>query len=682
MQQNVTYPTEWTGGIPRGSIKKDKDKGFMVVMSPPDQKQISKYFATSKYPNAFIMAQNWTMEQSDLLNLTRNKYRYINKDTIEVKLTQDKTFITDSTFATDLVLDEDENMVPFINKYPLQAVETRNRFNVEYQIKKDRKMFTKLIVPEYKICEYKNGNSLDLRLNNLKEFGTFDTIKKVRNIDEVSNNKNIEIDPENQFEYFMMDLNKLPKNKWILGKPAGTVFQRTGQAIYNVRVTDDKGHDHTKIFDPIKYKTSQETYIQAKKYQIETSYRLGMTKNLVKICDDGTIEIVLTKQSTTKLDICFLPLVLKVSMHSSRAEKDLEYYCATIIEGINKRFHFVITGFDIVDNINNNPLDNRLVNLRWCNYTINNQNKYSENDDTGVKFYQDKRGECYRARVKLCGKEYSRYFYFHDYGKDKAHELALQFRKNIFEIDLDSPNLNCDNLINAGSTPYIEYMEELIYMHLNGLLNNTIFDINKYIPNVELEEETNGFKHQYTLKNKQIMFHAYLQVQIRRMENLYSKLRILNDIKNGVKYENPMLETSLERSKPIIKNPLKREKFVKQVIENIFDKEFVKIRPKWLVNEAGNQMELDLYNKDHNLAIEIHGEQHYNYVPYFHESEDIFKQRQNDDLVKEQLCKSNEVNLIVVPYTVEDKDVYQFILDKMNELNLNVNTVNNENLCF
>ena len=47
--------------------------------------------------------------------VTRNEIRFIGKNTIEVKLTQDKTFITDAKFLN------------LINKYPLQARLKKNQ---------------------------------------------------------------------------------------------------------------------------------------------------------------------------------------------------------------------------------------------------------------------------------------------------------------------------------------------------------------------------------------------------------------------------------------------------------------------------------------------------------------------------------------------------------------------------
>jgi hypothetical protein len=49
----------------------------------------------------------------------------------------------------------------------------------------------------------------------------------------------------------------------------------------------------------------------------------------------------------------------------------------------------------------------------------------------------------------------------------------------------------------------------------------------------------------------------------------------------------------------------KMERYTKQVAITILDKNFLKIRPDWLKNKEGNNLELDMYNDELKLAIEI-----------------------------------------------------------------------------
>lgn len=112
----------------------------------------------------------------------------------------------------------------------------------------------------------------------------------------------------------------------------------------------------------------------------------------------------------------------------------------------------------------------------------------------------------------------------------------------------------------------------------------------------------------------------------------------------------------------------KGEEFCRGVFEEIFNVKFPKKRPKWLRNSRGKLMELDGYNKGLGIAFEYNGEQHYREIHYFHSWQGgTFEKRREDDSMKIQLCKENEVNLVVVPYTVTKEDMVDFVILKLKE---------------
>ena len=92
---------------------------------------------------------------------------------------------------------------------------------------------------------------------------------------------------------------------------------------------------------------------------------------------------------------------------------------------------------------------------------------------------------------------------------------------------------------------------------------------------------------------------------------------------------------------------------------------FKKVRPSWLKNKEGNKLELDMYCEDIKLAFEYNGEQHYKFIEHFHRTEENFKKRQEDDKIKVELCKANNIKLIVIPYTVKHEDFYDFVLKQL-----------------
>ncbi len=69
----------------------------------------------------------------------------------------------------------------------------------------------------------------------------------------------------------------------------------------------------------------------------------------------------------------------------------------------------------------------------------------------------------------------------------------------------------------------------------------------------------------------------------------------------------------------------KMEWYTRKLIEAMTGHEFIKIRPDWLLNNRGNRMEIDMYNKDLNLAIEYNGVQHYKFIRHFFKDESDFE---------------------------------------------------------
>jgi hypothetical protein len=72
-------------------------------------------------------------------------------------------------------------------------------------------------------------------------------------------------------------------------------------------------------------------------------------------------------------------------------------------------------------------------------------------------------------------------------------------------------------------------------------------------------------------------------------------------------------------------------------------------------------MELDGYCEELAVAFEHQGEQHYRAVDHFNRRDETLVQRQKDDQKKRDLCKSNGVDLIEVPFNVDVNDLHDWI---------------------
>ena len=54
----------------------------------------------------------------------------------------------------------------------------------------------------------------------------------------------------------------------------------------------------------------------------------------------------------------------------------------------------------------------------------------------------------------------------------------------------------------------------------------------------------------------------------------------------------------------------------------------------------------DFYIPNRNLIVEVHGEQHFKYIPYFHKSRAGFAMAKKRDLDKKEWCRVNDIELI------------------------------------
>jgi hypothetical protein len=103
------------------------------------------------------------------------------------------------------------------------------------------------------------------------------------------------------------------------------------------------------------------------------------------------------------------------------------------------------------------------------------------------------------------------------------------------------------------------------------------------------------------------------------------------------------------------------ERTCRKIIEFIYKKTFSKKRPNWLISSSGGQMELDSFNEELGIALEYNGEQHYNFVPYWHKTEEKFHWQLQKDKEKIEICKQNNIHLLIVPYTIPYEQLYMYI---------------------
>lgn len=115
---------------------------------------------------------------------------------------------------------------------------------------------------------------------------------------------------------------------------------------------------------------------------------------------------------------------------------------------------------------------------------------------------------------------------------------------------------------------------------------------------------------------------------------------------------------------------LKYETYCRRVFEHLFGLKFDKHRPSWLINtKTNNRLELDGFNEYESLAFEYDGKQHDKYVPFFHKTEDRFIAQQERDKIKKELCAANDITLINIPHTCNNKQtIDEHIINSLNNI--------------
>lgn len=107
----------------------------------------------------------------------------------------------------------------------------------------------------------------------------------------------------------------------------------------------------------------------------------------------------------------------------------------------------------------------------------------------------------------------------------------------------------------------------------------------------------------------------------------------------------------------------------RQFLEKYFQRSFPKRRPEFMVNPVTGShfnLELDCFNETLRLAVEYNGEQHYQYIPFFHKNREAFYNQKYRDELKRMRCRELGITLIEVPYT-EKKRLEQYLEEQLKQ---------------
>lgn len=98
----------------------------------------------------------------------------------------------------------------------------------------------------------------------------------------------------------------------------------------------------------------------------------------------------------------------------------------------------------------------------------------------------------------------------------------------------------------------------------------------------------------------------------------------------------------------------------------------IKHIPEYPVIIDGTRYKYDFYLPDYNCCIEYDGEQHYRPSRYcganVEKNQELFKKTQEHDMIKNEYCKNNNIDLLRIPYW-ETKNIETIISNHLQRLN-------------
>lgn len=159
---------------------------------------------------------------------------------------------------------------------------------------------------------------------------------------------------------------------------------------------------------------------------------------------------------------------------------------------------------------------------------------------------------------------------------------------------------------------------------------------------------------------------------VTKLSNIIIPKKVMKNINNSKNLYNLLSNQYVQPNQP---NPIsqqsnyskdsKGEIECRRVVESIFKKPFIKVRPDFLRNVNGQNLELDIFNQELRIAVEYNGRQHYEYIPFFHRTRDSFNNQKQRDFIKRLLCEKNNITLIEVPYTVKLENIEDYITSEL-----------------
>ena len=112
------------------------------------------------------------------------------------------------------------------------------------------------------------------------------------------------------------------------------------------------------------------------------------------------------------------------------------------------------------------------------------------------------------------------------------------------------------------------------------------------------------------------------------------------------------------------------QNYCRIILEQLLDTKFkqlkISISELAVIKETFNfvpkrPFEIDGYSEELNLAFEYNGEQHYRFIPLWHNSRARLFEQQERDKMKQSWCQEKNIHLIIIPHWEAKKELQGFI---------------------
>lgn len=191
-------------------------------------------------------------------------------------------------------------------------------------------------------------------------------------------------------------------------------------------------------------------------------------------------------------------------------------------------------------------------------------------------------------------------------------------------------------------TPY----SQSIITSMFGSFNNLISELKIREPFVKAYTDEYILSSVYELYKK----HGFISCELIEENCSFSFPTLLNHfgsidiVAKKLNIENYLINSKLSQKyfnilEPYIGKPEKEKTFI------------------WLKNPITNKnLYIDGYYHEHNLAVEVHGRQHYEFVDYFHKDINDFNYNCKLDKTKAKLLNEHDIKILVISYK-DNKDI-------------------------